>query len=334
MRYLLLKYALKWLKSKPLNDSTKYQELLLLYSMYMCFLQESFNIEIAIEESSFKPLKCFRKDLITTDTIEWFKRKSVKSLTSIQIDKLDLLIGKLLEVGDLATVWCLEAVFHYKTKDSLILDGCLGLAEGEYSPSNLPQDVTQLLSDNSSLSKICYSPDSFSSSLSKMSLSTASSYSLLGDIEDTNTDENLEQKGTLQIVNSLVEIAIHSSRLVQYIYSALRIANRFGMQYKEVTSMDNPLILIENGCDDLHLGKDIIILANLPADQTDFYLCSQIVKAVASSGSKVCVEEPQDLLNSVRSALCTGITNSEVIGKKVADDLEEQPSDTKRGQMS
>lgn len=52
------------------------------------------------------------------------------------------------------------------------------------------------------------------------------------------------------------------------------------------------------------------------------------------SGSKVCVEEPQDLLNSVRSALCTGITNSEVIGKKVADDLEEQPSDTKRGQMS
>ncbi|XP_075214464.1 uncharacterized protein LOC142320492 isoform X3 [Lycorma delicatula] len=73
---------------------------------------------------------------------------------------------------------------------------------------------------------------------------------------------------------------------------------------KEVTSMDNPLILIENGCDDLHLG------------------------------SKVCVEEPQDLLNSVRSALCTGITNSEVIGKKVADDLEEQPSDTKRGQMS
>lgn len=65
-----------------------------------------------------------------------------------------------------------------------------------------------------------------------MSLSTASSYSLLGDIEDTNTDENLEQKGTLQIVNSLVEIAIHSSRLVQYIYSALRIANRFGMQYK------------------------------------------------------------------------------------------------------
>lgn len=52
-------------------------------------------------------------------------------------------------------------------QDSLILDGCLGLAEGEYSPSNLPQDVTQLLSDNSSLSKICYSPDSFSSSLSK-----------------------------------------------------------------------------------------------------------------------------------------------------------------------
>ncbi|XP_075214463.1 uncharacterized protein LOC142320492 isoform X2 [Lycorma delicatula] len=61
---------------------------------------------------------------------------------------------------------------------------------------------------------------------------------------------------------------------------------------KEVTSMDNPLILIENGCDDLHLGKDIIILANLPADQTDFYLCSQIVKAVASSGSKILNEQP------------------------------------------
>ncbi|XP_075211452.1 spatacsin-like [Lycorma delicatula] len=52
--------------------------------------------------------------------------------------------------------------------------------------------------------------------------------------------------------------------------------------------MDNPLILIENGCDDLHLGKDIIILANLPADQTDFYLCSQIVKAVASSEKRFC----------------------------------------------
>ncbi|XP_075221696.1 aminopeptidase N-like isoform X2 [Lycorma delicatula] len=54
--------------------------------------------------------------------------------------------------------------------------------------------------------------------------------------------------------------------------------------HQEVISMDNPLILIENGCDDLHLGKDIIILANLPADQTDFYLFSQILKAVASSG--------------------------------------------------
>ncbi|XP_075213586.1 uncharacterized protein LOC142319788 isoform X3 [Lycorma delicatula] len=84
---------------------------------------------IAIEESSFKPLKCFRKDLITTDTIEWFKRKSVKSLTSIQIDKLDLLIGKLLEVGDLATVWCLEAVFHYKTKEVTSMDNPLILIE-------------------------------------------------------------------------------------------------------------------------------------------------------------------------------------------------------------
>lgn len=34
------------MKLKSSSDTTKYQELLLLHSLYMCFLQENFNIEV------------------------------------------------------------------------------------------------------------------------------------------------------------------------------------------------------------------------------------------------------------------------------------------------
>lgn len=61
---------------------------------------------------------------------------------------------------------------------------------------------------------------------------------LLDDFEEIDTEENIEQEDKLRIVNSLVDIATYSSRLARYIQSALRIAKKFGMQYKVCLLID------------------------------------------------------------------------------------------------
>lgn len=91
--------------------------------------------------------------------------------------------------------------------------------------------------------------------------------------------------------------------------------------------MQNPLELIEKGCDDLCVVKDVIVLADLPSDEIVFYLCSQIVKSITRSGvqgSFLChfnIIENLCMCGLVYFVVCTGYFHLKVFHFNASVDI-------------
>ncbi|XP_039288818.1 spatacsin [Nilaparvata lugens] len=235
-RYKLLKYALKWVKKLYLSSTeTNTQELEILLKLYHLYLEDNFNFKLILDDVSFKPLKSAKSGLIDDVTVQWLRmRRPVKQLSDVRMRRLDALIGKLLDVGDLATVCYLETLYAHKNKDSLLIDGCLGLAEGDFTTDSLPQAYAELLTNISTSHSVHGLRTSNYRHIKSTSLSL-SCYSFQ-DLEEMTEVEDLNE--TIDTVCKLSEQVTHGSRITQYITAALRVAEAYHLTYKvESTSL-------------------------------------------------------------------------------------------------
>ncbi|KAJ9593528.1 hypothetical protein L9F63_014921, partial [Diploptera punctata] len=150
-RYHILKCCLKWLRelkefakdeSAVVNEENSIE-----LEMWKCLLQS----EIELEETLIEGVTVTDGKLLCKTKAEVQSVSGIENRTKLddsqQIMRLDVLIGKLLDQGDICTACRLEAMFNHHNQDLQLLLVCMDLAEGEITPYQLTPEHRSLLTE-------------------------------------------------------------------------------------------------------------------------------------------------------------------------------------------
>ncbi|XP_069672308.1 spatacsin [Periplaneta americana] len=301
-RYHILKLALNWMRKgdefeESFSDkSSDSEEDAMEMEMWKCLLQ----VDTELEESLLQKLTDTDSKLLNKTKSELQKNSKISAIvpcTSLTEDKyksrLDVLIGRLLDQGDIPTACRLEAMFCHRNQDLQLLWTCMSLAEGEITPYQLSAEHRLLLSEPGSVSSSTFKRRTLrsirlTSSVSSSGISTpGSSQSPLNQsINSEYMEVNIRDKqDTQSVLEKLVEHLQYGKRLGNRILYCYRVAMNLDKSYQEVLKLEDPLELLkksvtEDLCNKFIVASDIMQAAQMTSEEVATFLCSEISTAM------------------------------------------------------
>ncbi|XP_049816483.1 spatacsin [Schistocerca nitens] len=286
-RYCILHLSLMWYQKARLSSGILDRQIEdeVEFEMWLCWIHLDTNSQ-TVPESTVTQKLCYLKtqllDLSGVDKIQQSKNLEITE----EILKLDSVIGKLLDQGDIISCCRLQKFFIHKNQDLQLTLMCMDLAEGQLTPYQLPAEYRALLNPEQR-KNITGGYKKKSVRSKRLSSMSSASYSLLNYSISTDQadDSQKEYQDTLCLLEKLADCIEHGKHLVSRIIAYYRVSVNLGLTYKHVISLEDPLSLIRTTVENDTINKlvvvnDLVCCAGSTDEEVAELLCSEIVAAI------------------------------------------------------
>uniref|UniRef100_A0A182PCL7 Spatacsin_C domain-containing protein n=1 Tax=Anopheles epiroticus TaxID=199890 RepID=A0A182PCL7_9DIPT len=214
--------------------------------------------------------------------------------------KLDALINRLLDCGDIVQALRYQAIFEQRPLDLHFIVFCMALVEGLVSLYNLSKEERMLLNEDSARSSgrfqrrtLRFSRVSQSSQIggspmkngpAQLDMSDAST-TALSDFEEV---PSREKQDIFEAISALGNRITHGQELAQRVILTYRVAMYLDREYNELLKLRDPLAFLpevvrEDCVHKLEVISDIVTATRMSIDSFTDFLASEIVSAVVRS---------------------------------------------------
>ncbi|XP_050076424.1 uncharacterized protein LOC126563760 [Anopheles maculipalpis] len=312
-RYDLLRYALELIREHGLYPSEAFdrdrleyelalsyirctderQELLDLYcSQYWCNTQQNHSPSTAaILYHTFLELK-------EVAGIDDLTLSNVPLTQPEERLRLDALINRLLDCGDIVQALRYQAIFEQRPLDLHFIVFCMALAEGLVSLYNLSKEERMLLNEDSARSSgrfqrrtLRFSRVSQSSQIGGSPMKSAQLDS--SDTSTTATSDfeevpSRDRQDIFEAISALGNRITHGQDLAQRVVLTYRVAMYLDREYNELLKLRDPLAFLpevvrEDCVHKLEVISDIVTATRMSIESFTDFLASEIVSAVVRS---------------------------------------------------
>ncbi|XP_031632932.1 spatacsin [Contarinia nasturtii] len=302
-KYLVLKKILNAIKQHHLYPNEVIPRDRIEYEMYKCVLKndtriddiEMYNSEyfetIMMAERGvlFKPFLDL-KDLAGVDQLTIFAKDPLKKQ---EIERLNQLMNRLLEQGDVVQALRLQGIFSHRTIDLHYLVFCMALAESLASLYDLSSEQKQMLNDGLKHAASKFNRRTLRLKRLNTSYSTSASSSPAGktylDSESARVDfEEIppsEKQDLLDAIQSLASRVKYGFKLVQRIAMVFRAAMHLEKEYMDVLQTKEAHVLLQSAIDNpcvnrLLVISDIMTSMQMTSHEIANFIAEQIARAI------------------------------------------------------
>ncbi|XP_035914593.1 uncharacterized protein LOC118513203 [Anopheles stephensi] len=312
-RYDLLRYALELIREHGLYPSEAFdrdrleyelalsyirctderQELLELYcSQYWCNTQQHHSPSTAaILYHTFLELK-------EVAGIDDLTLSNVPLAQTEERLRLDALINRLLDCGDIVQALRYQAIFEQRPLDLHFIVFCMALAEGLVSLYNLSKEERMLLNEDSArssgrfqrrtlrFSRVSQSSQIGGSPMKSAQLDTSdTSTTATSDFEEV---PSRDRQDIFEAISALGNRITHGQELAQRVVLTYRVAMYLDREYNELLKLRDPLAFLpevvrEDCVHKLEVISDIVTATRMSIESFTDFLASEIVSAVVRS---------------------------------------------------
>ncbi|XP_055311007.1 spatacsin [Sitodiplosis mosellana] len=305
-KYLVLKKILNAIKKHHLYPNEVIPRDRIECEMYKCILKNDSNIdEIEMYNSEyFEAIMMTERGVLYKSFLDLKDLAGVDRLTVVakdqlkkqETERLNKLMNRLLDQGDVVQALRLQGIFNHRTIDLHYLVFCMALAESLANLYDLSTEQKQML--NAGLKQAASKFNRRTLRLKRMntSCSTSTSSSPVGktylDSEPTRVDfEEIpsgEKQDLLDAIQSLASRVKYGFKLVQRIAMVFRAAMHLEKEYLDVLQTKDPYILLQNAMDDpcvnrLLVMSDIMTSMQMTATEIANFIAEQISRAIIKS---------------------------------------------------
>ncbi|XP_067002124.2 spatacsin [Anabrus simplex] len=288
-RYYVLELALVWFHHTAVDEKPEihYKEMASVeVKMWTSWLQAESELPLYYGNDSPGLLRSLKSDIIKssdTSTLETPLPMSDEQKRT----KLNSLIGKLLDQGDVVSAFRVESLFGHENQDLQILLTCMSLAEGELTPYQLTTQQRLLLSDNPSKPSSSHRRRTLLSSVSSMSHSLLN-YSINSDFMESPTKDSQD---TMIILEKFADQLVFGKKVGRRIVACYRVAMNLEKSYQEIITLRDPLSLLKTAIADDTLNKfivasDLMVAAQSSSEEIAEFLCGEIVTAITKQNTE------------------------------------------------
>uniref|UniRef100_A0A182Q242 Spatacsin C-terminal domain-containing protein n=1 Tax=Anopheles farauti TaxID=69004 RepID=A0A182Q242_9DIPT len=217
--------------------------------------------------------------------------------------RLDALINRLLDCGDIVQALRYQAIFEQRPLDLHFIVFCMALAEGLVSLYNLSKEERMLLNEDSARSTgrfqrrtLRISRVSQSSQIGGSPMKSGGQTTTQLDSSDTSTTatsdfEELpsrERQDIFEAISALGNRIIHGQDIAQRVILTYRVAMYLDREYNELLKLRDPLAFLpevvrEDCAHKLEVISDIVNATRMSTESFTDFLASEIVSAVVRS---------------------------------------------------
>ncbi|XP_053673730.1 uncharacterized protein LOC128723991 [Anopheles nili] len=214
--------------------------------------------------------------------------------------RLDALINRLLDQGDIVQALRYQAIFEQRPVDLHFIVFCMALAEGLVSLYNLSKEERMLLNEDSARSSgrfqrrtLRFSRVSQSSQIGGSPMKSGTVQLDSSDTSTTATSEfeevpSRERQDIFEAISALGNRITHGQELAQRVILTYRVAMYLDREYNELLKLRDPLAFLpevvrEDCVYKLEVISDIVTSTRMSVDSFTDFLASEIVSAVVRS---------------------------------------------------
>ncbi|XP_052893315.1 uncharacterized protein LOC128301052 [Anopheles moucheti] len=214
--------------------------------------------------------------------------------------RLDALINRLLDCGDIVQALRYQAIFEQRPLDLHFIVFCMALAEGLVSLYNLSKEERMLLNEDSARSSgrfqrrtLRFSRVSQSSQIGGSPMksgpaqldSSDTSTTAMSDFEEV---PSRERQDIFEAISALGNRITHGQELAQRVVLTYRVAMYLDREYNELLKLRDPLAFLpevvrEDCVHKLEVISDIVTATRMSIESFTDFLASEIVSAVVRS---------------------------------------------------
>uniref|UniRef100_A0A182LT33 Spatacsin C-terminal domain-containing protein n=1 Tax=Anopheles culicifacies TaxID=139723 RepID=A0A182LT33_9DIPT len=214
--------------------------------------------------------------------------------------RLDALINRLLDCGDIVQALRYQAIFEQRPLDLHFIVFCMALAEGLVSLYNLSKEERMLLNEDSARSSgrfqrrtLRFSRVSQSSQIGGSPMKSGPAQLDTSDTSTTATSDfeevpSRDRQDIFEAISALGNRIQHGQDLAQRVVLTYRVAMYLDREYNELLKLRDPLAFLpevvrEDCVHKLEVISDIVTATRMSVESFTDFLASEIVSAVVRS---------------------------------------------------
>uniref|UniRef100_A0A182W6T0 Spatacsin_C domain-containing protein n=1 Tax=Anopheles minimus TaxID=112268 RepID=A0A182W6T0_9DIPT len=214
--------------------------------------------------------------------------------------RLDALINRLLDCGDIVQALRYQAIFEQRPLDLHFIVFCMALAEGLVSLYNLSKEERLLLNEDSARSSgrfqrrtLRFSRVSQSSQIGGSPMKSGAAQLDTSDTSTTATSDfeevpSRDRQDIFEAISALGNRITHGQDLAQRVVLTYRVAMYLDREYNELLKLRDPLAFLpevvrEDCVHKLEVISDIVTATRMSIESFTDFLASEIVSAVVRS---------------------------------------------------
>ncbi|XP_014476874.1 PREDICTED: spatacsin [Dinoponera quadriceps] len=273
-RYEVLKLAYETLKNTEIERQTI--DTLEMAMWKSCILAGPENIQFDCNNNIFNKLK--------TELLSGLDKLEVACSLDDENEKdsAEILINRLIELGQLDIALRISVIFNYNHKDLQILMLCLSLAEGEISPAKLTAQQRSFLEEAKSKQQ----KHGTLRNRGLQRLSSSSSLNSIGEASKSNDSKVISshqhQMEYISTLEKLSETLQHGNTICTRIISCYKLAVRLKKTYQSLLMLNNPIKFlqditeshVENKCE---IANNIITSYKIKTEDVAIFLTENII---------------------------------------------------------
>ncbi|XP_037034806.1 spatacsin [Bradysia coprophila] len=275
-KYKILKKILDVIKRHHLFPNEGFDRDRIEYEMVLSFLRSPLTIddielyyseyfETIMSKERFVLYKSFL-DLKEMAGIEQLTVGNKTPLGDAEIEKLNSIMNRLLDDGDIVQALRLQSMFNHRPLDLHYLVFCMALAEGLASLYDLSVEQRKMLSDGVKLASSKFNRRTLTSTrLSQTSSSPSSLRPPALDSSDSSTTNDFEEipsrerQDVLEALQSLAARINHGTKIGHRIAMTSQAAMYLDKEYVDVLKIKDPYLLLQSAIDEDCLNKLVVM---------------------------------------------------------------------------
>nr|XP_040231978.2 spatacsin [Anopheles coluzzii] len=223
--------------------------------------------------------------------------------------RLDALINRLLDCGDIVQALRYQAIFEQRPVDLHFIVFCMALAEGLVSLYNLSKEERMLLNEDSARSSgrfqrrtLRFSRVSQSSQIGGSPMKSGQAQLDTSDASTTAMSDfeevpSRDKQDIFEAISALGNRITHGQDLAQRVILTYRVAMYLDREYNELLKLRDPLAFLpevvrEDCVHKLEVVSDIVTATRMSIDSFTDFLASEIVSAVVRSKFYLFQQQP------------------------------------------